>query len=261
MTKRKLIPEEAAALAKDLLHAYLSGEPEQWFSHLCSESIWVGNGEPILFGGDAIRKHFQHLKGVQSTILQEEFYPLSLSADAAQVCGYFVLGETDLTYRTKTWFTLTFRLIDGEPKLVHQHHSYEHIRVGNAGGKLNLDQNAMLFVKSLLLDRPRQCRIPVRSGKQTVYVNPYSLLYVQSHGKHTEFVCTDRVISCNSPIGVVAKDLPEEFYPIHRGYLVNTAYIVAVRRFEAELFDGTTIPIPAPAYTKVKADLARLLKG
>ena len=50
------------------------------------------------------------------------------------------------------------------------------------------------------------------------------------------------------------------FYPLRRGYLVNTLYIVALRRFEAELISGISIPIPALTYTQVKRDLQELIE-
>ena len=118
----------------------------------------------------------------------------------------------------------------------------------------------MQFVRNLLLKQPPRKRIPIQSGKQTIYVNPYTILYVQSQRKNTEIVCIDRVISCNSPIGKLAKELPQEFYPLHRGYLVNTLYIVAIRRFEAELLSGLSLPIPALTYTQVKRDLQEMMQ-
>lgn len=54
--------------------------------------------------------------------------------------------------------------------------------------------------------------------------------------------------------------MPEVFYPLRRGYLVNTLYIVALRRFEAELISGISIPIPALTYTQVKRDLQELIE-
>lgn len=131
MAKEKICLKEISALTQQLLRSYFAGDPEVWFSLLCSESIWLGNGEPMLFGGDAIRDHFQHLRGNKSTVLHEEYYPMPISNDAAQVCGHAVLGESSGSFRTNVWFTFTFRMIGGDPKIVHQRHSYEHIRVGD----------------------------------------------------------------------------------------------------------------------------------
>ena len=48
--------------------------------------------------------------------------------------------------------------------------------------------------------------------------------------------------------------------PIRWVGLMNTLYIVALRRFEAELISGISIPIPALTYTQVKRDLQELIE-
>ncbi|MEI3551660.1 MAG: hypothetical protein V8Q17_03460 [Acutalibacteraceae bacterium] len=42
--------------------------------------------------------------------------------------------------------------------------------------------------------------------------------------------------------------------------MVNTLYIVAIRRFEAELLSGLSLPIPALTYTQVKRDLQEMMQ-
>ena len=158
------------------------------------------------------------------------------------------------SFRVINHFTISYRIIGGELKMVHQHNSYEYMQPSESK-VLNLDVNTTQFVRSLLLERPSGRRIPIRSGTQTIFVNSNTVLYVQSQRRKTEFVCIDRVISCNSSIGEIAKELPDLFYPIHRGYLVNTLFIVAIRRFEVELISGLCIPIPSLTYMKVKEDL------
>ena len=55
MAVKKIELEEVAALTKELFHAHYAGDLEQWFSYLCPDSVYLGTGEPLLFGGDAIR--------------------------------------------------------------------------------------------------------------------------------------------------------------------------------------------------------------
>lgn len=65
MAKEKIDIEAAVDLTKELFHNYYEGNLEPWFSYLCSESVYLGNGDQILFGGDVIRKHFQKFSGVK----------------------------------------------------------------------------------------------------------------------------------------------------------------------------------------------------
>lgn len=254
MAKEKINIEEAARLAQTLFHAQYDGHPEVWLSYLCSDSVYLGTGEPLLFGQDAIRKRFQVFSEMTTEIIQEEYFPTALSNEAAQVCGQITVQGKNGAYRTVTRFTLIFRIIGGEMKLLHQHNSYEYIKQGESDS-LHMDINTIQFVRNLLLDRQAGRRIPIRSGNQTLFINPYTVLYVESQRKRTEFVCLDRVISCNSSIGEIFPQLPNVFYPIHRGYLVNTLFIVSIRRYEAELISGMSVPIPMQTYMQIKKEL------
>lgn len=254
MAAKKIDLEEIAALTKALFHAHYAGDLDKWFSYLCPDSVYLGTGEPLLFGGDAIREHFKGFTGKAVNIIEEEYFPVSLGDSAAQVCGQIIVESLEGSFRVINHFTISYRIIGGELKMVHQHNSYEYMQPSESK-VLNLDVNTTQFVRSLLLERPSGRRIPIRSGTQTIFVNSNTVLYVQSQRRKTEFVCIDRVISCNSSIGEIAKELPDLFYPIHRGYLVNTLFIVAIRRFEVELISGLCIPIPSLTYMKVKEDL------
>ena len=170
------------------------------------------------------------------------------------------MESLEKSFRIINRFTISYRIISGELKMVHQHNSYEYMQPSESR-ILNLDMNTMQFVRSLLLDRPSGRRIPIRSGTQTIFVNPNTVLYVQSQRRKTEFVCIDRVITCNSSIGEIGKELPDLFYPLRRGYLVNTLFIVAIRRFEVELISGICIPIPALTYQQAKQDLQDIIQG
>ena len=55
--------EELAVLTKELFHAHYAGDLERWFDYLCPDSIYLGTGEPMLFGGSAIREHFKGFEG------------------------------------------------------------------------------------------------------------------------------------------------------------------------------------------------------
>lgn len=252
MKKETIDLNELSTFVKKLFHSYYSGDPQPWLSLFCADSIYLGTGEPLLFGADAIQDHFKDFKDQSVTIVQEEYFPFSLSDTTAQVCGQITV-TVNSQYQAITYFTMVYRLTAGRLELVHHHNSYFYLRP--EGPFLNLDINTTQFVRNLLLEFPSARRIAVRSSTQTIFVNPLTILYVQSQGKRTELVCVDKIISCNSPLGKLKEELPEVFYPIHRGYLVNTLYIVAIRRFEVELISGISLPIPALNYTRVKEDL------
>ena len=192
--------------------------------------------------------------GILLDILTEEYHPVPLDSSSALVCGQILVQNQRKTFCVITRFTLVYRNAGGRLQLSHIHNSYEYVPAGETPS-LKLDLNTLKFVRSLILKQHSGKRIAVRSGNQTIFVDPYTVLYVQSQNKRTELVCADQVISCNSSLSDLARELPDIFYPLHRGYYVNTLYITAIRRFEAELISGAVLPIPALNYTKIRDDL------
>ena len=138
MAVKKIELEEVAALTKELFHAHYAGDLEQWFSYLCPDSVYLGTGEPLLFGGDAIREHFKGFSGKAINIIQEEYFPLSLSDNAVQVCGQIFLESLEKSFRIINRFTISYRIIGGELKMVHQHNTYEYMQPSESR-ILNLD--------------------------------------------------------------------------------------------------------------------------
>ena len=156
MKKKKIALDEVTALSKEMFHSYFSGDMEHWFSHLCSESLYMGTGEPMLFGGDAITRHFEGRATTNPVeIVQEEYFPLALSDDTAQVCGQIIIQSEDSPYRAVTYFTIGYRLVSGEIKLLYQHNSYQFLQTDKTSkiNPIGIDIRTTQFVRDLLLDR------------------------------------------------------------------------------------------------------------
>ncbi|MGN0115708.1 MAG: LytTR family transcriptional regulator DNA-binding domain-containing protein [Acutalibacteraceae bacterium] len=258
MINDKIELSTVTSMTKCIFNAFCTGDVQPWFDMLCPESVYIGTGEPMLFGGDAIKEHFKKYAGTQPEILSEEYYPTALGDQAAQVHGQIIFKSRHKDFHVVAHITSVYRIIGGELKLIHQHNSYDYMQDTNAEN-VKPDINTMQFVRTMLLELPRGKRIPIRSGKSTVFINTNSVLYIESERKRTKIVCIDRVISCNSPLGELAKELPKQFYQLHRSYIVNTKLIVAIRRYEVQLLSGITVPIPSTSFTKVKADLQNMI--
>lgn len=263
LDKEKSLASKAAEITKKIFNDYYDGDPKPWFSYLCTKSVYTGTGEPLLFVGDAIKEHFRVYSGRKVEVVQEEYHSVDLGDDCALVFGGITVESSDGAFLISTRFSYVYRLIDGEIKLIHQHNSYtqnENSEYENFGGYVP-NINTMQFVRRLLIDSSSSKRIPIKSGKQTIFINTNSILYVQGQRKRTEIVCVDRIISCNTPLGKLSKELTNVFYPIHRSYIVNTLYIVAVRRFEVELVSGITVPIPPKTYSEIKAKITEIISN
>ena len=71
----------------------------------------------------------------------------------------------------------------------------------------------------------------------------------------------DKIIQTDLSINEVNSMVPDTFCPIHRCYTVNTRYVMSVRRYEAALITGETLPIPFHSYMQVKGELERKITG
>ncbi|MDD6762581.1 MAG: LytTR family DNA-binding domain-containing protein [Clostridiales bacterium] len=262
MAKKIIDPDEAQKTMENIYRKFYDGEPELWFSYLCSRSVYIGGGETILFGGDIIKGHFSVFTGTNCKVLNYESYAIRLSDDTAQIYGKIKAGTSKYEDIVVTTFTCIWQLIKGEMKLVYQHMPHEYLQSNNPVNSktMTLDVHTRQFVQSLMVYSQHKDRIVVKCGYQTMYVDPNSILYVESQRKKTKLVCVDREISCNMTFKEMLAMLPKEFYQIHRCYVVNTRYITAIRRFEAELIANIKIPVPALTYMQVKEDLSKMLK-
>ena len=106
MATEKINLEKVAALTKELFHAHYAGDLDKWFSYLCPDSVYLGTGEPLLFGGNTIREHFKGFTGKAVRVDQEEYFPVSLGDKAAQVCGQIIVESLEGSFRVINHFTI-----------------------------------------------------------------------------------------------------------------------------------------------------------
>ena len=124
MANEKIHLDKIAALTKELFHAHYAGKLEVWFSYLTSDSIFLGTGIPILIGSNSIENHFKDFFEKHAIIIQENYFPTSLGEQAAQVCGQIILHGSKGSSKIINHFTVNYRLIGNEIKILHIHNSY-----------------------------------------------------------------------------------------------------------------------------------------
>ena len=250
------------ALTRQLLRAGYQGDLAPWLSYHYAGTVYLGSSDPILVGSQAIARYYSTVAPARSlTVVDENYSYLPAGPEACCVYGSMVIADGQRRHGAVSRFSLTYGIVAGELKILQEHISYEYLQMQTDCGSrsISLDMQTLRFVRQLLLSHPIADRICVKSGKQTIFVNPYLIQYVQSDGKHSELCCIDRTISCSYSISEIAKLLPFYFYSIHRSYIVNTYYVQSLHRFEVALKNGMILPVPEHQYSRVKADFHRLL--
>lgn len=101
-------------------------------------------------------------------------------------------------------------------------------------------------------------RFEFRNGRDYYYI-PYSeILYFESAGRKIKIVAADGEKDFYGGIRELARELPGEFFPIHRSYVINRRHVVRYTYETVEMDDNTILPI-SKAYRKLVRE--RLLRG
>lgn len=250
---------DTMALSREIVREHYQGSNTLWLSLQCEKSVWIGTGERVLVGG-AIREHFRsRARWKERKIFREEYYTLAVNARSAAVTvqvlsGSFSREEPDVMAS----HTLLYQMVGSETKVVLTHSSRGFLRSHQSekDGPVMWVPAYHLY-RNLLADTAEVSRLSIPSSGRNFYIHPNVILYVRSRERRAELNCVDAVLRSDLSIRQLNALLPEEFCPIHRCYTVNSRYVSAIQRYKVTLVTGETLPVPAEAYQRVKAELDR----
>ena len=252
--------EEVKNLSRAIYHNYCKGDFSLWFSLLHPNSIWIGQGEPILIGGEKIKDFFNNYPAsVVLEVINETFFTTALSKDNYIVTGNVLIGTDKYSPVATVLMTFVFRYISNEPKLMYQHLSYDYVAKELTSHNESTDLLTRLLIRQTFLMKEAVPPVAVKIGQQIYYIPSASIIYLQSNRHKTIIYCVDKELECSMLLPDIMPMLPDNFYFVRRGCVINTMYVTSIRRCEVELLFGTTIQIPVPSYTKVKKDIHALV--
>ncbi len=236
---------------------FCDADYDLWYSHLCRESVFICNSEPMLIGDIAIRSHFDTMPKIKSNIANIDFCIRSIGNFEAQTYGSYILSSNQYKINATVFFSITYQLNDKKIEILLQHFFYDYhvLKENKNDSALSIDLNTVEFVRTMLLNVGGS-RMKIKSGIQTVFLDPFTILYIESRRNKTEFICVDRNVICNQSISEIKELLPDYFYMVRRGTIINLRYVIAIRRFEIELISKILIQIPERNYKKIKDDVS-----
>lgn len=259
--KIKEVERITHTIYKDFCH----GDTETWFSVLHPNCIWVATGEPMLIGSERIKEYFtDYPTRTDIEIITESYTTLVLDQSTYIVTGNVLVGSDITLPSAKVLMTMVYRYTSNTPKLSYQNMSYDFIKSDSSQNRTNekglyTDLATRLFFKQTLANKNDIPPISVKVGQQLYFIPPASIIYLQSNRHKTSIHCIDKVIECSMLITDIQPQLPNNFYFLRRGCIVNTMYITAIRRCEVELVFGTNIQVPAAGFTTVKKEINEMI--
>ena len=249
-------------ITKDLMHDYFRGNPETWFQYMDSHCVLVATGETILSGIDNIKQELQKtLNHGRGTILSDEYFQIPLSKKVTVVIAYTISeSKNNNNLQVVNIISFIWQIKGKIPKIVYEHASYRFYKEQQKNTLLPLkaEKSHFQIVKHLLTGNSKKKRLCFLHGNKTMYLDTSMLLYIEGNRHTTLLHCIDNTYTCTQSLQELKENLPDDFYPIHRSYIIHVDYLISVCCYEAELIGGITIPIPANKYRQVKTDLEKI---
>ena len=93
-----------------------------------------------------------------------------------------------------------------------------------------------------------QKRIILESEQGSIAVAMDDIIYSEAFSHKTKVVMNDRELFINESIGNIEQKLGDDFYKCHRSYIVNIKHINSIKKYDAVMDNGSSIPISRRIY-------------
>ncbi|MDE6470769.1 MAG: LytTR family DNA-binding domain-containing protein [Eubacterium sp.] len=93
-----------------------------------------------------------------------------------------------------------------------------------------------------------QKRIILESEQGSIAVAIDDIIYSEAFSHKTKVVMNDREFFINESISSIEQKLSDDFYKCHRSYIVNIKHINSIKKYDAVMDNGSSIPISRRIY-------------
>ena len=126
---------------------------------------------------------------------------------------------------------------------------------------VNEEKFAQVFAKCI--ENPQKGRVLTLQSANTSKTVPLdSIYYIESSNHRVELHLKNGEFACYAKIGDLELELQDQFFRIHKGYLVNLSYVAGYSKTEVTLTNGERLLLSKYKYQDfVKAYLHFLKKG
>ncbi|WP_172807748.1 LytTR family transcriptional regulator [Christensenella intestinihominis] len=151
--------------------------------------------------------------------------------------------------------TFVFTRIEGRPQVIHMHVSndWEGIEEDETF-PYKAGREAFLHMQKRLAQQ--NDKAPKFSARDIYrkwhYIANRDIIYISADNYRSVIHTVHGSITVPLQLSQVEKKLPEQFVRVHRSYIVNTDYVIQIKRYSVYLYNGIKIPIPQKKYEKVK---------
>lgn len=276
MDMQQMLTERAA----EFIERYYENDLSLFWEYMHDDAIWIGPAEwHLIEGKENIRtvyaKDTQH--GLRFSLRNMEGYARQSGRDTiVTILKYEVqtFYPDGAILQHKQWFTLVWTRIR-KAKEVQGETEWKYILVHTVNADVSAENDRdriypvhlskVMGERMAQMIRLRTGRVPKVAlddiSRTTYYVPHYEILWVESKHTHSLFHCEGRTIECNFSLQAAVQLLGDQFYRIHRSYMVNVRRIDHISQDMVTLDTGETLTIPNRNRAAVREELERLLQS
>lgn len=129
---------------------------------------------------------------------------------------------------------------------------YEVNAMGYVMKPLTKEKMAQLLVKLVEQQLIEEAFLMVEFNQMPIKIYLYDIIYIESIGHYIQIVTHKKQYQCKGTLQKMIGELPDNFIQVHRSYVVNLNYILAIHQKDVLLPDDTTIPVSRNQKRKVK---------
>lgn len=251
----------AEELTRQVIEAFYHRDPEKIIKKFHSDVTWIGAADgQCINGRKNVSEYMRKIDVPICEILEKEFQTVANSDNLYIVAGWMKVAtsrESSEILSAVQRITFIWKTEDKQLWLLHFHVSnpIEFQRKDeyfpHSAGK-----ETFQYVKKMLRQKRRRL---IACGKQdqTHVIWNKEIVYIEAENTDSVIHCLHRDILCRESISELEKKVGEGFIKTHRSFIVNSRYIISIRRYHLVIYQGIELPIPEKKYREIKEQVLR----
>lgn len=262
--KKETICEDTLYILKEYYH--LNTAP--LFSVLADDCIWLGIGNLLVSGAEAIKAQFKNGFVMPPFELEEpSFRQIETGSDGQLM----VLGEynlyaserAEIICTVKQRITFCYRQENEVYRLYHMHvsNAYNEL-VGDEIFPVQISRQTYQYVQHLLRESGKNSArlLAVKENGSVSFIDMRTIQFIQALERESILYLVDEKRQVQTSIRELEQELPDYFYRLHRSYFVNANYAAKIERYKLTLMNGEELPIPKMRYMQIRDELTALIE-
>lgn len=262
--KRETICEDTLEIIQEYYH--LNAEP--FFSLLADDCVWIGTGNVLASGAVAIKDFFKEGFIMPSCNLAEPDFRLIETGCESQliVLGQYTLySDEDAQFisAVKQRVTFCYRQEKSEWRLYHMHVSNEwNELVGDEVFPVQISTQTYHYFKKLLAESVSRNSpmLVIKTDLANQFIDTNTIIYIQAMDRDCILHMLNERKQVSRSLKDLQKQLPPNFYRIHRSFCLNSDYVTKIERYAITLVTGEVLPVPKMRYTQIRNELTALIE-